>query len=82
MLNHCVRAYIDKVARGITSILFIRRMEEPEKPYFTLELSPKGEVVQCRGDHNCSCPEEVEEFINKWKDWREHTIFPKERIAI
>ena len=82
MLNHCVRTYIDKVARGITSILFIRRMEEPEKPYFTLELSPKGEVVQCRGDHNCSYPEEVEEFINKWKDWREHTIFPKERVAV
>lgn len=82
MLNHCVRTYIDKVARGITSILFIRRTEEPEKPYFTLELSPKGEVVQCRGNHNCGYPEEVREFIDKWKDWREHTIFPKERIAI
>lgn len=69
-LSHCVRTYIDRVARGYTSILFIRKVESPEKPLFTLELSPSGHVVQCRGDHNCGYPEEVGTFIEEWQNWR------------
>ena len=69
-LNHCVRTYIDRVARGSTSILFIRKTEEPEKPYFTLELNTSGNVVQCRGDHNCGYPKEVGTFIDEWLQWR------------
>lgn len=75
-LSHCVRTYIDKVANGFTSILFIRKTEEPEKPYFTLELSCTGEVVQCRGDHNCGYPDDVAAFIDQWMKWRK-----KERIT-
>lgn len=67
VLNHCVRTYIDRVARGETSILFIRETEKPDTPFFTLELNKKGNIVQCRGDHNRSCPEEVGHFIEEWK---------------
>lgn len=75
-LHHCVRTYARQVSEGITSIMFIRKEEEPEKPYFTLELNRKGMVVQCRGNRNCSYPEEVADFIDKWKAWRK-----KERIG-
>ena len=70
VLSHCVRTYIDKVAEGRTSILFIRRIERPDVPFFTLELSPKGEIIQCRGDHNRAYPEEVGQFIEAWDAWR------------
>ena len=70
-LNHCVRTYAERVARGQTSILFIRRTEEPEKPYYTLELDCTGRVVQCRGDHNRSYPDDVAIFIKEWMKWRE-----------
>lgn len=69
-LNHCVRTYVDRVASGKTSILFIRKVEEPDKPWFTLELDRSGRVVQCRGDHNRAYPEEVGVFIDKWMKWR------------
>jgi hypothetical protein len=69
VLSHCVRTYIDRVAEGRTSILFIRRKEKPDRPYFTLELSPDGHVIQCRGDHNRSCPEDVNAFIGAWQEW-------------
>ena len=70
VLNHCVRMYIDKVARGETSILFIRQEKNPDEPYFTLELNRKGKIVQCRGEHNKGYPEEVGQFIDKWKtEW-------------
>ena len=68
-LHHCVRTYVDRVARGSCAILFIRKTSEPDKPYFTLELSPKGEITQCRGDHNCAYPDDVAEFLERWKKW-------------
>lgn len=66
-LNHCVRSYVDRVAAGETSILFIRKKDEPEKPLYTLELSKKKEVIQCRGYQNGGYGEDVKEFIEKWK---------------
>lgn len=69
-LHHCVRTYVNKVAEGRTSILFIRKEEAPGKPWYTLELDMDGRIVQCRGDHNCEYPPEVAEFIKKWMKWR------------
>lgn len=66
-LHHCVRTYADKVRRKDCVILFIRKVEEPDVPYFTLELNPKGQIIQCRGDFNCGYPKEVGEFIESWK---------------
>lgn len=68
-LHHCVRTYVDKVARGSCVILFIRRTSEPDKPYFTLELSPEGKIVQCRGNHNCAYPEDIKAFLERWQKW-------------
>ncbi len=69
-LHHCVRTYVAKVAEGRTSILFIRKEEEPDRPWYTLELDLYGNVVQCRGEHNCGYPPEVDAFIKKWMKWR------------
>ena len=68
-LHHCVRTYVDCVTRGECVILFIRKTASPDEPYFTLELSPKGEIIQCRGDRNCAYPEDVKEFLERWKKW-------------
>lgn len=41
-LHHCVGrgdAYMKKMANGISWILFLRKKEEPEKPYYTIEIS-------------------------------------------
>lgn len=68
-LRHCVRTYIDRVADGECAILFIRKTSEPDKPYFTLELSKKGEILQCRGEKNCAYPKEVKAFMDRWQNW-------------
>ena len=62
VLGHCVRTYGDKVAEGKTIIYFIRREEKPDEPYYTLEIRPDGQFIQCRGEHNCSMTPEVEAF--------------------
>ena len=66
-LCHCVATYAKKVATEKTIILFVRKTNEKEKPYFTLELNPVTlRIEQCRGFENCSYPNEVKKFMDKW----------------
>jgi hypothetical protein len=69
VLGHCVRIYDKKVERGDAAILFIRKVEDPETPYFTLELNKYCGIVQCRGLHNCAYPDDVQKFIESWHEW-------------
>lgn len=52
-LHHCVGrdAYLRKHDAGESIILFLRRVEEPEKPYCTIEIKGK-EIVQWYGLHD------------------------------
>lgn len=71
ILNHCVRTYGDKLARGDCYIFFIRKSTDEDKPYYTLEVNKMGEFIQCRGDHNCSMTEEVKMFVEQFvKDFK------------
>ncbi|MPM69911.1 hypothetical protein SDC9_116859 [bioreactor metagenome] len=67
-LNHCVAThYIKPYAEGNTDIFFIRKVEEPEKPYCTVEVS-KGKVIQSKIKGN-KCPDEVtQEFIKAFTE--------------
>lgn len=47
-LHHCVGAndtYMKKMAAGISWILFLRRKERPEEPYYTIEISMKDDGI-------------------------------------
>lgn len=65
-LHHCVGTYMGKVRRGETMIFFIRKKEEPDKPYYTLEW--RGKVIQCRGSHNCNMTSEVKAFVQIFQE--------------
>ena len=64
-LSHCVGSYAKAVARGETTILFIRRISAPEVPFFTLEFK-HGKVQQNRGKRNCDRTQQVVAFEAKW----------------
>ncbi len=66
-LHHCVSTYIEKVARGETSIFFVRKKSAPDEPFYTLEIK-KGKFVQCRGSHNKSMTPDVERFVRKFEN--------------
>lgn len=53
---------MERVAKGETSIYFIRKAEAPETPYFTMEYRD-NHVTQCRGYKNCGMPPKVEAFV-------------------
>ncbi|MBQ3603925.1 MAG: PcfJ domain-containing protein [Clostridia bacterium] len=66
-LDHCVATYADSHAEGKTAIFFIRHIDAPGTPFFTLELDEKTyRVRQNRGSHNCARTPEVKAFEEKW----------------
>ncbi|MGG4397219.1 PcfJ domain-containing protein [Paenibacillus thiaminolyticus] len=64
-LEHCVGSYARRYASGGTNIFFVRKTEEPSKPFYTMEVSG-GMVVQCRGYKNCSMTPEIREFVDQF----------------
>lgn len=65
LLHHCVGLYAGSHAEGRTSIFFIRQIEMPATPYFTLEYN-QGYVRQNRGLKNCDRTPDVKAFEEKW----------------
>jgi len=65
LLHHCVGGYAKRYASGETCILFVRKIEEPNIPFYTLEYK-NGAVQQNRGDHNCARTPEVQAFESEW----------------
>ena len=65
-LHHCVGSYTDSVGHGKQYILFLRKKEEPDKPFYTINTSLDNRIIQIHGFGNCSVTEEISKFIDKW----------------
>lgn len=61
----CVKA----VAKGVTTILFIRKAAEPDKPFFTVEVDNSGKIRQCYGERNKPAFGEVKEFRERYQHY-------------
>lgn len=69
ILQHCVGGYASRHIQGQTTILFLRHISEPDKPYYTIEVDEKEKhIVQCHG------------FMNEWKSKKAEEVkaFEKE----
>lgn len=51
-LHHCVGGYANRHAAGELTIMFLRKKDEPDTPYYTIEVSNELKIVQCRGYRN------------------------------
>lgn len=72
-LQHCVGGYAERHAEGVTTILFIRKKEEPDKPYVTLEINDKTKnIIQYHGfrnEYEGPLPKEVKDFVAAFKEF-------------
>lgn len=80
-LNHCVGGYADKYAKGEADLLVVRKVSEPDKPYFTVEIR-KDKIIQARGKHNCSQTKDVEEFMEAFKAEKLQTKKSKDKSKV
>lgn len=65
-LHHCVGSYVNSVSEGREYILFLRKISEPDAPYFTIDLTPNRQVRQIHGMHNCNMNNEIKPFVDEW----------------
>lgn len=70
-LHHCAGAsdrYFDRIAQNETYICFLRKTEEPDKPYYTIEVEPGGTIRQYRGLNDEEPEIElVKPFLREWQ---------------
>ena len=65
-LHHCVGTYVDRVAKRESIILFIRLSDDPDKPFFTVEVKNR-QAVQVRGMSNCPATPAVQAFVDRFE---------------
>lgn len=70
--HHCVGSYAEQHCAGRTTILFLRRTNDMNKAYGTIEMSvtDPAKLIQLRGHRNCDTPRrESKDFIGRWLKW-------------
>lgn len=67
-LKHCVASYAKRHASGRTSIFFIRHIDKPDEPYYTLEWTGYG-INQDHGYKNRLQTDEIKELENEWLEY-------------
>lgn len=72
ILQHCVHTcdyYFDRIQRRETYLLFLRRVESPDTPYYTIEAEPNGNIRQKRttGDNQNKDIEDAKKFLKEWQ---------------
>ena len=75
-LHHCVGGYVSRVAKNECTILFLRKEEEPDTPFYTMELRA-GAVRQLRGDGNCDPTPDVTAYMELWKKEKLLPVLPQ-----
>lgn len=71
-LGHCLDTsdiYFDRIQSRESYIVFLRKKDEIDKPYYTLEIEPGGATRQKRttGDKQNKDFDEAKQFIRKWQ---------------
>lgn len=71
-LRHCVHTcdfYFDRIQKDETYLFFLRKAEQEDVPWYTLEVEPSGNIRQKRttGDNQNKDFEEAVKFLKKWQ---------------
>ncbi len=70
-LKHCVASserYYDRINRHESFIAFVRKTEEPDTPFYTLEIEPGGNIRQQRTFYNRQTGlEEIKGFLKEYQ---------------
>lgn len=62
--HNCVGGYFERCAKGETVVFFLRKKEEPGKPFCTVEFR-NGKMIQCRTIYNGHAPEDAMKYMKK-----------------
>lgn len=69
ILHHCVGSYVDRILDTTAYIMFIRKNEDINTPYFTLHYvleNNKIVIKQVHGKYNCNTSDKILNFVKSW----------------
>ncbi len=64
--HNCVGGYMDRVAKGLTDVVFIRKDKAPEKSYITMEIH-NGQIIQARTKNNGPLDKLGKKFVEAFR---------------
>lgn len=64
-MSNCLLTYVDAMSAGVTTILFLRKEEEPNQPYITIEIFG-NELMQAYHRFNEDCTPEEANWIRRY----------------
>jgi hypothetical protein len=74
LLGHCTsrgdqNIYLERIEQETSYIMFLRKAEKPDSPWYTMEVEPGGNVIQLRtyGDKEGEDRAEAKAFLHKWR---------------
>ena len=84
ILQHCVHTceyYFSRISTDETYLFFLRRMDHPEMPWYTLEVEPSGNIRQKRttGDRQNKDFEDAVPFLKKWQKYFKKQLTEEEK---
>lgn len=70
-LHHCAGAtdrYFDRIMQRETYICFLRKVSDPETPFYTIEVEPGGTIRQHRGMYDEEPDiDKIKPFLRQWQ---------------
>ena len=63
--HNCLSTYVEDVLYGRTEVLFIRKKEEPDKSFVTMEIN-EGKITEVRGSCNNYPCADIYRFLEKY----------------
>ena len=82
-LHHCVSSYVNVIIEGRSIVMFIRKEEEPNEPFYTAEIlihGGKPTVTQVKGNMNedpdpsTTDGKKVLDFVKKWASFKDMNL--------
>ncbi len=64
--HNCVGGYMERVAKGKTDVVFVRRLSAPDESYITMEITD-GQIVQARTKNNGPLDQAGKQFIDEFR---------------
>jgi DNA-directed RNA polymerase subunit RPC12/RpoP len=84
ILSHCVHRcdyYFERITNDESYLFFLRKADNPDAPWYTLEVEPSGNIRQKRttGDNQNPDFEEAVPFLKAWQQYFKKQLTKKEK---
>ena len=84
ILRHCIHTcdyYFDRIQKNESYLFFLRRSNQPDVPWYTLEVEPSGNIRQKRttGDNQNADLQKAVSFLKKWQQYYKKQLTDEEK---